>query len=72
MNPMVTLLRPFQGALYTIANNSYTGGRDKFSRGVSDVNCSGAKTLDDETKVKLCESSAFWSEVDIKKSFCAR
>ena len=47
------------------------GSLDRFSRRVSDVNCSGAKMLDVETKLKLCESSTSWSEVDIKKSTCA-
>lgn len=52
--------------------NSYTGDLDIFSREVSRVNGRGAKFLDDHSKVKLCESSASWSENDVKNSFCAR
>jgi hypothetical protein len=49
----------------------YNGSLGKFSRIVSDKKCVGAKTLDDHTKTKLCESAS-WSEDDIKQTFCSQ
>jgi len=50
--------------------SAYNGSLDKFSRVVSHENCAGAKSLDEEMKIMLCESVS-WSEDEIEKTFCA-
>ncbi len=53
-----------------LSQSSYNGDLVLFARSLSKKSCVGAKTLDSDTRARLCKLAA-WPEDEIKKTFCA-
>ena len=53
-----------------LSQSSYNGDLVLFARNLSKKSCVGAKTLDSDTRARLCKLAA-WPEDEIKKTFCA-